>query len=266
VKKLVVFDLDGTLAESKSSLDTEMSRLLHDLLGVAQVAVISGGGWPQFEKQLLSNLPPDELLVNLSLLPTCGTKFYRYAGTWKKVYSEDLTPDEKEKIVASLRKAMDESGFKVERIWGEEIEDRGSQITLSTLGQQAPLEEKSKWDPDFTKRMKIKGILDTLIPEFSVRLGGTTSIDVTKPGIDKAYGIRKLRDLLGISLKEMIYVGDALFVGGNDYPAQEAGVPSIAVRGPSDTKLVTRTIVACLESNDSLPPAVANPTARGSRA
>jgi phosphomannomutase len=267
VKKLVVYDLDGTLAESKSSLDAEMSALLHDLLGVAKVAVISGGGWPQFEKQLLSNLPHDESLGNLSLLPTCGTKFYRYEGAWKKVYSEDFTADEKEKIVSALKKAVDESGFKVERVWGEEIEDRGSQITLSALGQQAILEEKVKWDPDFAKRKKIKAFLDTMIPEFSVRLGGTTSIDVTKLGIDKAYGIRKLRDILGISLKEMVYVGDALFLGGNDYPAQEAGVVCIPVSGPSDTKLVTRTIVACLGRNDSLPPAVVkNLTTHGSQA
>ena len=60
MKKLIVFDLDGTLAESKSSLDAEMSRLLHDLLGILKVAVISGGDWPQFEKQVLSHLPHDE--------------------------------------------------------------------------------------------------------------------------------------------------------------------------------------------------------------
>jgi phosphomannomutase len=248
MKKLIVFDLDGTLAESKSSLDTEMSALLHDLLGIVKVAVISGGGWPQFEKQLLSNLPHDERLKNLSILPTCGTKFFQYAGVWKKIYSEDFTTNEKEKIVRSLKKALGEAGFKVEKVWGEVIEDRGSQITYSALGQQAPLEEKSKWDPDFAKRKNIKTILDTFIPEFSVRLGGETSIDVTKPGIDKAYGIRKLRDILGISLKEMIFIGDALFPGGNDYPAEEAGVVSIPVRGPNETKRVTEAIIACLDS------------------
>jgi phosphomannomutase len=248
MKKLIVFDLDGTLAESKSALDTEMSTLLHDLLGIVKVAVISGGGWPQFEEQLLSDLPHDQRLVNLSLLPTCGTKFFEYsAGDWKQIYSEDLTADERDKIVNSLKKAVELAGFKVERVWGEVIEDRGSQITFSALGQQAPLEEKDKWDPDFSKRKKIKAILDTLIPEFSVRMGGATSIDVTKPGIDKAYGIRKLRDLLGISLKEMLFIGDALFVGGNDYPAEQAGVVSIPVRGPNETKRVTEAIIACLD-------------------
>src|ERR1039457_7290806 len=194
VKKLIVFDLDGTLAESKSSLDPEMSRLLGDLLGIVKVAVISGGGWPQFEKQVLSHLPHDDSLVNLSLLPTCGTQFFRYAGDWKKIYSEDFTASEKEKIVSSLKKAVEEAGFQAKKVWGEAIEDRGSQIKYSALGQQAPLEEKKKWDSDYAKRKKIKAILDKLIPEFSVRLGGTTSVDVTKPGIDKAYGIRKLRD------------------------------------------------------------------------
>ena len=246
MKKLIVFDLDGTLAQSKSSLDNEMAALLHDLLGVAQVSVISGGDWPQFEKQLLSHLPADVRLTGLSLLPTCGTKFYQYEGAWKKRYSEDFIPSEKEKIITSLHKALGESGYKAEQVWGEVIEDRGSQITFSALGQQAPLEAKVKWDPDFAKRKKITAVLDTLIPEFSVRMGGATSIDVTKPGIDKAYGIRKLRDLLGISLEEMIFIGDALFPGGNDYPAKEAGVVSLPVRGPSETKLMVTAIIACL--------------------
>ena len=254
MKSLVVFDLDGTLAESKASLDTEMSALLHNLLGIVKVAVISGGDWPQFEKQVLCNLPHDQRLANLCLLPTCGTKFYQYAGDWKKVYSEDFTADEKEKIVSSLKKAIGAAGFKVEKVWGEVIEDRGSQITFSALGQQAPIEEKKNWDPDFTKRKKIKALLDKLIPEFSVRLGGTTSVDVTKPGIDKGYGIGKLRDTLGIAIQEMIFVGDALFPGGNDYPAEEAGVVSIRVRDPNETKRVIEAIVACLDGAEHTKP------------
>lgn len=246
MKKLIVFDLDGTLAPSKSSLASQTAKLLHDLLGVIQVAVISGGAWAQFEKQLLTDLPHDDRLVNLSLLPTCGTKFFQYKGTWKELYSEDLTAEQKRKIVDSLNKAAGEAGYHAEKIWGEVIEDRGSQVTFSALGQQAPLAEKEKWDPDFAKRKKITAILKTLIPEFSVRMGGATSIDVTKPGIDKAYGMGKLRDILHFSLKEMVYIGDALFPGGNDYPAEQAGVVSIPVKGPDETNLVIETIIACL--------------------
>ncbi len=246
MKKLIVFDLDGTLAASKSSLAPETAALLRDLLRIIKVAVISGGAWAQFEKQLLTDLPHDSLLVNLSLLPTCGTKFFQYSGKWKELYSEDLTTEQRTKIIDSLEKAATEAGFRTEKLWGKVIEDRGSQVTYSALGQQAPLAEKKKWDADFAKRKKITAILETLIPEFSIRMGGASSIDVTKPGIDKAYGIAKLKDTLHISLKEMVYIGDALFPGGNDYPAKEAGVLSIPVSGPDDTGLVIRTILACL--------------------
>jgi phosphomannomutase len=247
MKKLVIFDLDGTLAESKSAIDSEMSGLLERLLGTVRVAVISGGDWPQFEKQVLSQLDLDANLVKLSILPTCGTKFYKYEDGWKKIYSEDFTDDQKAKIINSINRAVDQPGLKAEKFWGETIEDRGSQITYSALGQKAPLEEKKEWDPDFAKRKKIKSILDPLLPDFSVRLGGSTSIDVTKPGIDKAYGIRKLRDIIGIAIEEMVFVGDALFPGGNDYPAKEAGVVSIRVKDPDQTKPVIETMIACLE-------------------
>ena len=246
MKKLIVFDLDGTLAPSKSSLAPQTAGLLRDLLSIIKVAVISGGAWAQFEEQLLADLPQDSLLANLSLLPTCGTKFFQYNGTWEEIYSEDLTAAEKRKIRDSLDRAAGEAGDRAKKVWGEVIEDRGSQVTYSALGQQAPLAEKEEWDPDFAKRKKITAILETLIPEFSIRIGGATSIDVTKPGIDKAYGIGKLRDTLHLSFKEMIYIGDALFPGGNDYPAEEAGVVSIPVKGPDDTNLIISTILACL--------------------
>jgi phosphomannomutase len=246
MKKLVVFDLDGTLAESKSALDDEMAGILDRLLVVTKVAVISGGNWPQFQKQVVSHLAADDRLKNLSLLPTCGTQFYRYGDGWERLYAENFTPEQRSKIVDSLKAAVSQSGTKAEKTWGEPIEDRGSQITFSGLGQEAPLAEKVKWDPDFAKRKRIKAILDESIPEFSVRLGGSTSIDVTKPGIDKAYGIGKLRDILGIKIEEMIFIGDALFPGGNDYPAEQAGVVSIRVRDPQETKRVVEAIIACL--------------------
>ena len=153
--------------------------------------------------------------------------------------------------MSALKKSLDASGFKPGHLWGELIEDRGSQITFSALGQEAPLEEKKKWDPDFAKRTKIKAILDTLIPEFSVAIGGATSVDITKHGIDKAYGIRKLRDVLGITVIEMIFIGDALFPGGNDHPARETGVVCIQVRDPNETKRVSEAILACMNRAQS---------------
>jgi phosphomannomutase len=245
VKNLIVFDLDGTLAQSKAALDDEMAGLLRDLLSVIKVAIISGGDFPQFEKQVLGHLPSGTKLTNLFILPTSGTKFFTYDGEWRQLYADDLGDDEKKRIESALEKAVSDSGLQPTETWGERIEDRGTQITYSALGQQAPLEAKSQWDPDFAKRKQIKAILDKMLPDFSVRLGGTTSIDVTRPGIDKGYGIHKLQAVLGIPIEKMLFVGDAIFPGGNDYAAKEAGVDTIQVRDPDETKRVIEAIVAC---------------------
>ncbi len=244
MKQLMVFDLDGTLAKSKAPLGVGMGRLLGRLLSVARVAIISGGTWTQFQKQLLPYLPTDDRLKRLSMLPTTGTRFLQYDGQWRVLYAEDFTAAEKKKIVTSLDTAFDQSGFRPAKHWGELIEDRGSQITLSALGQEAPLTEKKAWDPDFAKRKKIKAILDPLLPDFSVTLGGATSIDITRPGVDKAYGIHKLKLELDIPIARMLFVGDALFPGGNDHPARTTGVECIEVRDPLETEHVIRAFIA----------------------
>lgn len=247
MKKLIIFDLDGTLAKSKSSIDKEIAKLLNNLLELSQVAIISGGDWPQFKKQVLEILPKKTLLKNLAILPTCGTKFYKFKKDWKLLYAEKFTEEEKRTILDNLRKAIKIAGVEIKKIWGDQIEDRGSQIIFSALGQMAPLEMKEIWDDDFSKRKKITKSLEKNLKEFSVKMGGATSIDITKQGIDKAYGIKKLKQILSIDISEMIFIGDALFVGGNDNPVKSSGVMCLQVQRLNETKLVLKTLIACLE-------------------
>jgi phosphomannomutase len=248
MKKLVAFDLDGTLAASKQALQDDMAKALADLLGVADVAVISGGDWPQFDKQVASRLPDRADRSRLWLMPTTGTKLYTYRdGAWLPVYAELFSDDEKQRIIAAFDESLNATGFTPEQSWGERIEDRGSQITFSALGQQAPLETKEKWDPDFAKRKVIQADLRQRLPGLAINMGGATSIDITREGVDKAYGLTKLRDESGIALDEMIFVGDAIFPGGNDYPAKELGLDTVRVRDPQDTLGVIAAVVACLK-------------------
>ena len=242
-KTLVIFDLDGTLAPSKSTMDTEMSELLVRLIQKKKVAIISGGGYPQFETQLLRTLPHTaEGFDNLFLLPTSGTRMLTWKGSWHEEYSEQLSTPEKDKIHSALQDALRRGGYqKPTKTYGEIIEDRGSQVTFSALGQEAPLEAKEAWDSDRSKREKIVTILKDKIPEFDIRLGGTTSIDITRRGVNKAYGIRKLETHLATPIHRMLFVGDALYHGGNDYPAKPIGVDCIQVAGPEETKRLIRT-------------------------
>jgi hypothetical protein len=239
---LIILDLDGTLAPSKSFLEPEMIDLLVKLLEKKKVAVISGGSYAQFETQFLKNWPAESgRLSNLFLVPTSGTRLYTWRGAWCEQYAEHLSPQEKEKIMTALNESLISAGYvKPEVTYGQIIEDRGSQITFSALGQNAPLSLKSAWDPGRTKRQKIVGLLQQKIPEFDVRIGGTNSIDITKRGVNKGYGIRKLEEYLKIPLDKMLFVGDALFHGGNDYPAKATGIDCIQVKGPEETKELIR--------------------------
>lgn len=245
--RLVAFDLDGTLAESKQALKDSMGQAIADLLQVAEVAVISGGDWPQFYKQIVGNLPAHANLTRLWLMPTTGTKLYTFSdGHWVRVYAELFQEKEKDSILKAFDEALDATGFRPETTWGDRIEDRGSQITFSALGQEAPIAEKHSWDPNFTKRKVIQAELTRRLPGLSINMGGATSIDITAKGVDKAYGLKKLRDFTGIPLEQMMFIGDAIFPGGNDFPAKQLGLKTVCVRDPDGTLAAIASIVNCL--------------------
>lgn len=244
MKKLIAFDLDGTLAPSKSHFDPRMVALFDRLLAKYHVCVISGGKYELFQRQFLTQITTEaDSLERLHLMPTSGTRYYKYQDNeWQQQYAEDFTPDEKKKIIKALQEGFEESGLKPDKFYGEPIEDRDSQITLSVLGQEivAELGEeglriKNSWDPDHKKKAKIRDLVQPKIPDFNVRAAGVTSIDVTRPGIDKAYGLNKLMNIAGFSKDELLFMGDGIFPGGNDYAVEEMGVDCISVRSWEDT-------------------------------
>jgi phosphomannomutase len=253
-RKVIAFDLDGTLAPSKSPLPDRMAELLDQLLDHYHVCVISGGKFEQFHKQLLSNLKASPAnLERLHLMPTCGTRYMKYdsaKGEWEKVYAEDFTSEEKKEIIGALEKVVRDLGYEEKKVYGEVIEDRGSQITWSALGQDIVdhlgmegVKIKEDWDADNSKKAQIRDAVAELIPNFEVRAGGVTSIDITKPGIDKAYGMKKLMDILQIGKEEIFFIGDRIYEGGNDYPVKMFGIDTIQIDKWEETALVVDAII-----------------------
>jgi HAD superfamily hydrolase (TIGR01484 family) len=254
-RTVIAFDLDGTLAPSKSPLPDHMSEMLDQLLERYHVCVISGGKFGQFEKQLLNNLKasPDRL-ERLHLMPTCGTRYYNYDladKKWNQVYAEDFTEAEKDKIKKALMKGVEELGYVEEKTYGATLEDRGSQITWSALGQDIVdhlgpegVRLKEAWDADNVKKNKVRDFVAELIPEFEVRVGGITSVDITKPGIDKAYGMRKLMNILEIGKDDIFFIGDRIQVGGNDYPVKAMGIDTLEISKWEETAQAIEVILA----------------------
>ena len=250
--KAVVFDLDDTLAPSKSRMDPAMSVALAQLLGHVEVCIISGGRFEQFEAQALDGfIAEGSAMRRLHLMPTCGTRYYRWEGRgWELQYAENLTDDEKSRTIQVLEAGAKELDLWEPTPWGDIIEDRGSQITFSALGQQAPIEAKMAWDVDGAKKRALGDYASPRLPDLEVRGGGSTSIDVTRKGIDKAYGIQKLLGELQVGTDQLLFIGDRLDEGGNDYPVYAAGVPSVPVEGWHETLAVVERLIAWLESPD----------------
>jgi phosphomannomutase len=254
-KKLIIFDLDGTLTESKSVMDREMARLLCALLGRKMVAVIGGGRYELFKEQLLAKLRcPRERLKRLYLFPTTATRFYRYARRgWRQVYAHNLTLGERKRIIRAFERVFKELNYvHPKKTYGKVIEDRGTQVTWSVFGQDVVrvlgakgVRLKKEWKRKYTPlKMKIARLLQKHLPDLEVKAAGYTSVDVTRRGIDKAYGIKQIRKYLRVPIKDMLFVGDALYPGGNDYAARRAGVECVEVKGPQDTKKLTKWLLS----------------------
>lgn len=253
MKKLIAFDLDGTLAPSKSHFHPRMVKLFDKLLEKFEVCVISGAKYELFQTQFLTQITKDpELLSKLHLLPTTGTRYYKYQNDeWQKKYAEDFTPEEKSMIIKALENGWEEAGEHIEKTYGPTIEDRDSQITLSPLGQEVVamlgdegVTVKEAWDPDMKKRLKVAEVVNKQLPNFNVKVAGLTSIDVTIPGVDKAYGMNKLMDATGYTKDEILFIGDKIMEGGNDYPVKQMGIDCISVGSWKDTAYVIEGIVS----------------------
>lgn len=239
--EIFLFDMDGTLAESKSPITESMKVCLEQVLSYKKIGIISGGNWEQFETQVVSHIDP-KYYHNLIILPTTGTQLYTYSKekeNWVQEYNEALKKEERQYIIEQLDKAVRTAGFRQEEIYGIRFEDRTSQITYSALGSRAPYEKKKSWDPDQEKRRKII----TFLPEdirktYTVTIGGTTSIDITQKDIDKAYAIKKIHMLFHIDYDDMVFFGDKLQEGGNDFPVKKVLTSFIEVRDEHETEKI----------------------------
>ncbi|HYV33222.1 MAG TPA: HAD-IIB family hydrolase [Candidatus Limnocylindria bacterium] len=254
-KDLIVFDVDGTLARTKSPMDKEMAKLVEELLRLKKIALIGGGKYELFKYQFLNEFKaPKELNKNLFLFPLTSTTFLRYNNGWKKVYSHNFSKAEIKKIFTAFETVFKELDYHhPKKIYGKVIDNRGSQVTFSALGQDVVkilgkkkgVALKDKWRDENTKlKLKMAAHLKKHLPNMEVNAAGHTSIDVTKKGIDKAYGLKQIEKYVHVPIKKMLFVGDAIFPGGNDYAAIKTGVDYIPVKGPEDTKKIIRHLLA----------------------
>ena len=241
--KGLIFDLDGTLAPSKSEPLLEMQKTFCEALQHFNIAIVSGATFSQFIKQFVGHLPCADF-SKLLLMPTNGAAMYVFEnGSWKCLEDHTLSTEEISEITKVLESAMEKFNIPHTTEYGIQIENRGPQVTFSGCGQEAPISVKEKWDPEMALRTQVAEYVRPLLPNFEVRVAGMTSVDVTKKGMDKAYAVRKILTYWNLEKKDVLYVGDALYPGGNDELAATVGEPTFKVKDPIQTEKLLRSLI-----------------------
>jgi len=238
------FDIDGTLAESRQRITSKIAKKIAKLSINNNVAIISGASLDQILDNVVSRIKNSNN-KNIYLLPTSGASLFEYKNKeWTEVYNHGIAESEVKNIKINLKNGFKKAGIPFPRkLYGKRFEYRGSQVTFSAHGQDAPLKIKNTWDLDRKKRIKVLGEVSETLKDYEVKIGGTTSIDITRKGIDKEFGIRKLCDYLNIAPSSSLFLGDAIFKGGNDYAALKSGANTINVKDHKETYKILRHIL-----------------------
>lgn len=241
--RAALFDLDDTLAESFQPPSAETVSLLGKLLQKMPVAILSAAGWPRIEHEFLDPLAQFQHIDRFFVFPNSSAQCFAYEnGAWKEVYNLGLSDDERKRVKDAIEEALGEADI-LDPTYPPLIIDRDAQIAYAAVGLDAPPEVKKGWDPDQSKRKKLKGAIEKRVPDVEVRIGGMTTIDITKKGISKAYGVEWLSKHLDIPASEMLFVGDALYPGGNDEVVVPTGIQTRSTSGPEETERIIQELL-----------------------
>jgi phosphomannomutase len=246
--KAAIFDLDDTLAESFQPPTEEMIERLIRLLDLVPISILSAAGFPRIEAQFLDALAVSPHIDRCYIFPNSASQCYiREESGWRQAYSLDLTPEERGAITAAIQESVTETGIiELHPKYEPQIIDREAQIAYAAIGLKATEEDKVAWDPDQSKRRHLKTAIESRLQGFEVLMGGKTTIDITRSGVDKAYGVRWLAKHLGFKPEDMLFVGDALYEGGNDAVVIPTGIQTRSVTGPDETaKIIDELLLIC---------------------
>jgi phosphomannomutase len=231
-KKVIIADVDETICETCQVISDSMAKKINELITKGyQLAFISGTKVTDLKKMISSKVTEKH-----HILGTTGTNYTIIENQEEKnIYNYSFTEEEKKEIFTAFEKLINRFNIESMTTKKDQLQDRKSQITLSAIGRNAPILIKKGYDPQGEKRKVWREYLKPLLGEkYDIKIGGTTSVDVTRKGLDKEWGIKEFAKHNNIPLNNIIFFGDKIYPGGNDYPATRI-VDCIAVKNPEDT-------------------------------
>jgi len=248
--KAIMLDLDDTLAPSFESPTPQMIERLMQILDRIPVAIITGRDFPWMARDFLPTIVRSPHAKRFYVLPEGSAQCFQWSGTeWHEMYGQSLPDDERQTINKAILESVAETGLlKALPIFGEQFVQKKAMVAFATLGMQVPNDLKYSWDPGNARRAALCEAIARKLPDYDVVMGGATSIDVTKKGVNKAYGVKWLAEKLGVATSDMLYVGDALYPGGNDAVVIPTGIQTRETSGPDETLTIIDEILKSCET------------------
>ena len=233
-KIYILADVDDTICESCQQISGAMADQISKMVDNGfQFAFISGTKSEDLMRMISLNLNREHYILG-----TTGTKCVKVKAdkSTETLYNFSLNPKEKQEILDAFDKLIEHYNIVSLTTKEDQVQDRDSQITLSAIGRHAPSELKAEHDPLGKKRKVWVEFLKKHLDEnkYEMNIAGTTSIDVTRKNMDKEWGIRQFAKEKEIEFDEILFFGDKLEPGGNDFPETKV-VDCVAVTCPDDT-------------------------------
>ena len=232
-KNIIIADVDDTICNSCQQISQPMANQINHMIQHGyQFAFISGTKNIDLQQMLSSRITQPH-----HLLGTTGTQYVHIQHNQPTViYTHTFTQKEKHEITTALNHLITHYNIQSHTTKEDQLQDRESQITLSAIGRHAPSEIKAQYDPNGKKRLEWITFLTQQLDEtkYDIKIGGTTSLDITRKGLNKEWGIRQFLNHNNYLVNQVLFFGDKLHPGGNDYPATRI-VDCIAVKNTQET-------------------------------
>ncbi len=220
MKKLICFDLDGTLTQHRTPLGEENRKVLDELQKKYKVIMVGAGAADRIYKQM--NEYPVDIVANY------GMQESKIIDGKFTIVRQDTTYPDREyfiKTVAYLREKYGYTEYK-----GESVEFHASgMVTFPLLGTKADIADKIAFDPTREKRKVLYEEVQSLFPDYTVYIGGSSSFDFSGKQYNKYDAILAYAKQNGYTLDEILYVGDDFGEGGGDSHVRIYGMDYVEI-------------------------------------
>ena len=219
-KRLICFDLDGTLTQHRSMMEKESRAVLDALQGKYKVIMVGAGAAERIHRQMGEY--PIDIIANY------GMQESKMLNGKFTIVREIVSEPNKEYFVKTIEYLREKYGYTDYK--GESVEFHATgMVTFPLLGTKADIADKIAFDPTREKRKVLYAEVLELFPDYTVYIGGSSSFDFTEKQYNKYDAIMRYASENGYSKEEILYVGDDFGDGGGDSHIRLGGMDYIEI-------------------------------------